>query len=284
MNVKDIVSQIMMLKEDDVDSWIEDRLAFLEDNAIEDRKELSIFTVNAIRLKAEKANTEICGYIPSKTRIKKMMFDISAFKLDDKSIYKSLIDWFKKADEKYITNNSYIMDIIQCVIINYFGYHGYDKNRNALYDSKDSVDSDELSISDFKRNETAMCLERSAVGQNLLSFLGYDPMLIYGYLPSDKGKNSECHAYNCIILKEKAVLVDFTNPIYKDGAFYHTALYKVDGKQLSDFMKGKAQIEVKHKDYYTKNGELVEDITRLVYASNEIESDYFDKSKDNIEP
>ena len=48
-------------------------------------------------------------------------------------------------------------------------------------------------------------------------------------------------------------------------------------------MKGKGQIEVQHKDYVTKGEKLEEELTSIVYASEEIDSKYFEKKKDTQE-
>lgn len=282
MNEKDIIEQIRGLSQEEITTWIDNRIAELESTTPEDRENISVFEVNARRHYAEQAenaeveNTEVHGFIPSKTRIKKNMFDYASIKLDDKSFYETIVNYIRNADEKLLKKNDYIMHLIQHTLINYFGEKGFDSRREALYATKD-IEDDELSISDFRRNGTAMCLERSAVGQNLLAFLGYDPMLVYGYMSSDRGLTNEHHAYNCIIRNGKAILIDFTNPLCKDGKYYRPAFFKVDGEQLADFKKGKGQVEVQHKDLYTQDGEVKENVISLVYGSKEIDPKYFEK-------
>ena len=282
MNEKDIIAQIRGLSQEEITTWIDNRIEELESTTPENRTDISVFEVNARRHYAEKAeneeveNTEVHGFIPSKTCIKKSMFDYVAFKVDDKSFYKTIVNNIRNADEKLLKNNNYIMHIIQKILIDYFGERGTESKREALYTPKD-VDDVERSISDFKRNGTAMCLERSAVGQNILAFLGYDPMLIYGYMSSSKGLTNEHHAYNCIIRDGKAILIDFTNPLCKDGKYYRPASFPIDREHLETFKKGKAQVEVQHKDLYTQVGEVKEDVISLVYGSKEIDPKYFEK-------
>ena len=48
-------------------------------------------------------------------------------------------------------------------------------------------------------------------------------------------------------------------------------------------MKGKGQVEVQHKDYVTKDENLEEESTSIVYASEEIDPKYFEKKKDTQE-
>lgn len=294
MDEKQIIQQIIDLKEDEIEQYIEQRTEELEKTAIEDREQISTFSYKLRRMKGEKENTEVVGYIPSKTKISKMQFDVSSFRIDDNSFYRTIIDYIKAYDPNNIkrgdkVNNNYIMDMIQCTIINYFGMRGNESARNALYDSKDDVENDNnaLSISDFKGNNTAMCAERSAVAQNILSFLGYNPIMIMGYLSSKKGIVNEGHAFNCIIRNGKAILVDFTNPICKDGKYYSVAKYPIKEDDLQAFMKGKGQIEVQYKDLYTENGENKEEIIPAVYSSEEIDPKYFDEhltENKNISP
>ncbi len=286
MNEKDIIKEIINLDEDKIDEWINQRINFLENTTTEDRDEISLTSYILRRAKGEKDNTEVHGYIPKTTRLKKESFELAGFVLDDISYYKQVIDFIREAKdnniintEKNMVNNNYIMQIIQCTIINYLGLYSNESKRNTLYNSRADIDNNILSIKEFKRNGSAMCAEKSSMAQNILAFLGYDPMMIYGYMSTDKGINNEAHAYNCIIRNGKAMLVDFTNPSFKDGQYYMPSCYPVNGENLSNFMKGKAQIEVEHKDYYTENGENKEDITSVVYASEEIDPMYFEKKK-----
>lgn len=290
MDEKQIIQQILDLKENEVEQYIEQRLDELENTAIEDRDTISSISYTLRRAKGEKENTEVVGYIPSKTRLQKMQYDIASFKVDDKSFYKTIIDYVKKVDNNRIKqgdkiNHNYIMSAIQCTIIDYFGMRGNENRRNVLYNSKDDIENgdDTLSIKDFKRNNTAMCLERSAVAQNMLAFLGYNPMMIMGFLSNKKGIVNEGHAFNCIIRNGKGMLVDFTNPICKDGQYYRVAQYPIKEETLQEFMKGKGKIDVQYKNLYTENGEVKEEIIPAVYSSEEIEPKYFEEHS-NVSP
>lgn len=286
MNEKEITKEIKKLDEHEIDEWINKRISFLENTTSEDRDEISLTSYILRRARGEKDNTEVHGYIPKTTQLKKESFDIAGFIIDDTSLYKQVVNSIRQTDddeiinnEKNIINNKVIMQIIQKVIIDYFGPSSNENKRNELYNLRADIDNNILSIKEFKQNGTAMCVEKSAVAQNILAFLGYDPMLIYGYMSTDKGFTNEGHAYNCIIRNGRAILVDFTNPSYKDGKYFRPSYYSVNGENLSKFMKGMAQVEVEHKDYYTENGEIKKDATVVVYASEEIDPLYFAKKK-----
>lgn len=290
MEERKIISLIRSLEETEIDDWIERRLDILEDTAEEDRPQISLNSFILRRARGEKENTEIHGFIPSTTILKKMAFDLNGFTLDDRSYYRDIVDYIRNADEKTAFNNNYIMNVIQHKIVQYLGISGNEAKRNKLYDSsvnlgdgESELDDKSLSIRDFKNNGTAMCVERSAMAQNILAFLGYDPMLIMGYMSTDRGVSNEAHAYNCIIRNGKAMLVDFTNPIYKDGRFFKAATFPMNGEKLEDFKKGLGKTEVTHKDLKTLDGQIIEIPTNIVYASEEIDSKYYDDKKVDID-
>lgn len=288
MEERKIINIIRNLEETEIDEWINRRLDILEATAEENRPDISLNSFLFRRAKGEKENTEVHGFIPSTTLLKKMAYDLNGFTLDDRSYYRDVVNYIRNVDEKTAFNNNYIMNVIQCKIIQYFGMSGNETRRNNLYES--SVDFEDkdggfnakpLSIRDFKSNGTAMCVERSAMAQNILSFLGYDPMLIMGYMSTNKGITNEAHAYNCIIRNGKAMLADFTNPIYKDGKFYRAATFPIDGEKLEDFKKGRGQVEIIHKDLKTVDGQVVEIPTNVVLASEEIEPKYYENNGNN---
>lgn len=283
MDEKQVIQQILDLNEDEIEEFIAKRIEELENNATEDREELSPFAIMRSRMAGVRENPEVMGYIPEKVHIAKSGMDISSFIIDDKSFYKTLVDYIKGAKPNSVkfgdkVNNNYVMNMIQCAIINYFGLSANERARNALYDSKMDIENDDcvLSISDFKKNQTGMCVERSAVAQNILAFLGYNPMMIYGYSSNERDGVNVGHAYTCILRNGKGMLIDFTNPIYKDGKYFKPAMFPINEETLKSFMQGKGKIEVQHKNLYKEDDAEKEDITTWVYSSEEIDPKYFD--------
>ena len=284
MNEKEIIAQIRELKDDEIQKWIDERISYLEKNT---EVKMPIISLERILFRRELNNTDITevhGFIPSSTEVMRKGNDASGIKIDDKDIYGFIVDMIRRSNNNDITKNSYIMNVIQTVIVHYFGKKGIASNRNKMYiglnDFEDDKSLKSLSIKEFMGKETAMCTERSAVGQNLLAFLGYDPIMIYGDLSVKDSVVNEAHAFNCVIRGKTAMLVDFFHPVYKDGKLEKASCYKVDEEQLKKFLKGKGQIEVNHKKYHTENGEVIEEVTPYVYSSNEIEPTYFDKYKE----
>ena len=288
-NEFNLIQKMLLLKDDEIDEFIDSRLNFLEENATENREEISFFTVGCSRINGRGESPEVIGYIPSRTNIKKTATDMSSFRLDDKEAYKSLIAFLRKIDPNLIINNgklcnNNVMRLVQAVLIDYFGLYANDNDRNQLYESKADIDQDDnsFSVKEFKRNNTGMCVERTALAQNLLAFLGYNPMMVYGYLSRENGERNVGHSYNIIIRNGKAILADFSNPIFKDNHFYKTALYPINAETLEHFKKGRGSFAITHKNYHTnEEGEVVETGERRVYSSDEIDPQYFDRKKEN---
>jgi len=105
-------------------------------------------------------------------------------------------------------------------------------------------------------------------------------MMIYGYASNERQGTNVNHAYTCILRNGKGLLIDFTNPIYKNGEFSKTAIYPISKEVLKSFIDGKGKIEVEHKDIYQKNGMEKEMITRWVYSSDRIDPKYFEKKSE----
>ena len=288
-NEFNLIQKMLLLKDDEIDEFIDNRLSFLEENATERREDISFFTVGCSRINGRGESSEVIGYIPSSTNIKKTATDMSSFRLDDKEAYKSLIAFLRKIDSNLIINNgklcnNNVMRLVQAVLIDYFGLYANDNDRTRLYESKADIDEDDnsFSVKEFKRNNTGMCVERTALAQNLLAFLGYNPMMVYGYLSKENGDRNIGHAYNIIIRNGKAIIADFSNPIFKDDHFYKTALYPINGETLEHFKKGRGSFAITHKNYHTnEEGEVVETGERRVYSSDEIDPQYFDRKKEN---
>lgn len=256
MNEDNIIQKIRDLKEEEIDNWITNRVATLEK---EKRN-----PVENLQIKNKNIET---SFIPQEKIIEKENFDMKPFKLDNQDYLKQIINDVRQTEEELATNNNYIMHIVQCAIINYFGLHGVEESRNDLFKSNSKT---VFSITDFEKNLTGMSIERSAMAQNILTFLGYDTILNYGCISNESNKEEEPHAYNCIINGGMALLIDFTTPSYLDGQYYIPSCFAIGQEQLTGFLNGETQIEFGHKDYYTKDGEVQEYETKMIYASNPI--------------
>lgn len=259
MNEFEIIHEIRNLREEQIPSWIENRRSELEGE--ENSELLNDFKINNKNLET--------NFLARTSTINKDEYEALPFILDDIEPYKQLVSDIRNSDNELIENNNYIIHMIQCLIINYFGLHGIEESRSELFKSY-KIDNEPISITLFKKNLSAMSVERSAMAHNLLRFLGYNSILNYGCTSSNSSQDSQLHAFNCIINNGRALIVDFTNPSYIDGKYYVPSCFVIGEEQVQGFFDGEFQIEVQHKDYYTKNGEVQEYKTVMKYESNPI--------------
>lgn len=285
MNEKEIIAQIRNLKDEEVYKYITDRLNCLEENAGEKRESISMLE-KILRKMRGKDNVEVKGFISKNTRIK-MAGASDGFKLNDFSYYNDLVRVIRQADEKKVNNNNYIMDAIQRRIMIYFGMLGSENKREKIYNGfLENESNQDLSISNFKGKDSAMCVERSAMGQNMLAFLGYNPMMIYGMYSDEKGANIG-HAYNCILRSKGSMLIDFTNPTYgiKDGklSYLKPSIYKLNIEQTKELQEGNAEIEVDHVDYNIENEEKKLIYNKIIYSSDKIDPKLIMKNNNSLE-
>lgn len=288
MKSQDIIDKIFDLRDEDVENWVNERIETLEQTSTETMQKLNPFAAKVKRndLKDDiTANTEINGFLTKNVEISKDFYS-TGFVLDDTSFYKMIVQHIKNSDKNLISNNTYIMHLIQRTINDYFGVTATQQRRLSVYNSSVSIDEDGLpsdkpfSVKKFKQNNSGCCSERSAVAQNILSFLGYDTSMIYGYVLSEHSGKNEAHVYNCISLPNgNGVLIDFTNPIFRNGRYYRPSIHKVDSEKLKKFTRGNGEIEVFHKTIRTVNGKDEEELEAWVYGSSEIEKEYFEKKK-----
>ena len=266
-NEFNIVQHIINMEDDEIEDFIYSRCVFLEKNATEHRDELSSFNVSCSRIDGRRESPEVIGYIPYSTRIKFDQNDPVGFNIDDVELYKMIIKFIRETKTEYLINegnlnNDSIIRLVQATIINYFGLNPTTENRDKLYSDK-SQESSAFSIKEFKKSETAMSAERSATAQNLLSFLGYNSMLIYGYISKKDETMNSNYCFNILTSNSKAKLIDFSNPEIQGKTYKKTRMYSLTDSQSKDFKKG--------------NGTFLSQDENLVFSSNEIDPLYFDK-------
>ena len=179
----------------DIEKYVKDRLDYLERNSEE--KIISAFT----GIKSD--------YITKDSPIYSSLVFSSPFYLDDFSLYVKFVKHLKQFNKEKSSENIVDLDIFTLICSMFVLELFYDNSkktvdRHDLYKLKDN-----LSISDFYKNGSAKCIEKSAVMHNLFCFLGIPSNLIFGELKSDE---AALHAYNIVNDPKKNLwLMDFTN-------------------------------------------------------------------------
>lgn len=205
-----------------------------------------------------------CGdFIHPKSEIKRVKY-LDGFCVDDEGAYEELIDNIKflKTQPGYTEASvrAVCLPALQWTIEKYFGNRLSDEdtnNRNKFfYTDHSSVDSEPVSMKkDLKGKKMAMCAEKAALAQNLLSFMGMQSELVISSkcnLSNQESENSEDHAYNLVTTDKGNFIYDPTNPrIFtnekEELVYTQAALYPISVENYQRLKSG-GTVEIEHKD------------------------------------
>ncbi len=188
---------------------------------------------------------------------------VDPFHIDDPEIYRDLLETFAEFKAIPAWQDKTLREIAPYAILrtigNYFGNHwgtaNTENNNRAFYMDHSGNDSADFHLNEFKGQGFAVCAEKAAVAQNLLSFLGYESELVASTkcrLESPDKDDAGGHMYNVIASGEKHFIFDPTNPILvkKDDDSIYTvapAFYPINQAEYHKLMSG-GQVEITHND------------------------------------
>lgn len=241
-NFKPISEKIISLDNIAIKDYIVERLLWLEQ--ITEVKNLGI-----------QENEEIVsvynGYISSNSPIKSSK-SAEAFYLDNINIYYDFIVQYKNhINEEDLLK---MFQDLQNYFTDSFGLIGSQKKRNEVYcehsiELREKItDKNLLSVHKLTEKGAAMCLERSAILQNILSLLGLNSYFIYGRLEKirESETTSELHSYNIVkITKEDYLIYDISNPLsleYNGEKYYFPAINVISEEILNNLISGESYI------------------------------------------
>ena len=278
MNVEVIMSEIRDLRHKDMRNWVKNRINYLEANTKEKDEVISSYT-SMLRKLNNYENTEVCDYIPSTTRIKIRPENLNAFRIDDDQIYYELCEEIMKLPNGVRINHAILFNLIQKTILLYFGGNGHAELRDQLWEARGVNEKEALSMRDYKDRGAALCAERAAVAHNLLTFAGYESIMVFGYKSTCSDINDE-HTFNCVAIEdEKRLLVDFTNPYLVAGNFFPEYKF-LEESEYQDFVKGVGQLEVYYRGHTYNSSGIMQDKSSVVYTSERIPESYFSRSNE----
>lgn len=232
-----ISKEIETLEGNDLKEYVISRILWLEKRTKEqklgitdDNKILSIYK----------------GYISSNSPIKSSK-SAEAFYLDNINIYYDFIRQYKE----HINEDDLLkmFQDLQNYFTDTFGLMGSQKKRNEVYceyssELQNKLFDEGLSVHKLTEKGAAMCLERSAILQNILSLLGLNSYFIYGKLEkiSINNTSSELHSYNIVkITKDDYLIYDISNPLsleYNNEKYYFPAINVIGEGQFNDLIDG----------------------------------------------
>lgn len=212
MTFREFKENYRNMSEEDRKKFINDRLQEFINNSMNGEIGLGV-------------NGSYSGFIGSSTELSSNTL-FPNMKFDDYSIYEDFFNSFNN-DIDTLTNEPALISYIQNYIYKYFG-----NNTSNMFERMEAYDTPDwkaVSIKDLKGKNIAACSERSAMAQNLITFMGLDSEIVFGKL-----NDSESHAY-IIFQPEKnngfRILYDPMNPVEyeKDGQInYGIGVSRID--------------------------------------------------------
>lgn len=206
--------------------------------------------------------TSYKGFIHPETRVMRN-FIVDAVLINDPAIYNALFDSIRQLKENPAWQNRNMREIAQYALVNalgtyfgnFYGTDGTEEANRAFYMDHSGIDSEDIPISDFRGKQIGVCAEKTAVAQNLLTFMGYNSELIMStdckLEPSDN-ISRDGHAYQIISSESGRFIHDPTNPVIvnnTEGSLYAVipASYQITEDQYRLIENG-GRVEVVHTD------------------------------------
>lgn len=181
-------------------------------------------------LNSAECNNLFKGFIPLNTKIKYNSIALETYSMGTTDYFYDFANFLRKNNIKSIANVVYNLEYY---INQYFGYPSKVTREHIFNDiAWNTTTTDEEyfkalennKIGDLKGTGAAQCTERSALAQQLLSFLGMEVYYCMGCI--DLGYKQEAHCFNIFKRKNDYALLDYSMPVTsydKDGkacAFY----------------------------------------------------------------
>jgi len=158
------------------------------------------------------------GFISPESRIKYSNFSMNMYSMKTTDY---IYDFAKYVKKNNINNRGTLVKYVENFINGYFGISNGTDMRDTYFDQiafQTTTTDDEyfeklenLEIGDLKGKNVAMCTERAALAQNLLSLFGFDVYYCMGCV-SNNGKE-ESHCFNIARAKDTFMLLDYSIPV-----------------------------------------------------------------------
>ncbi len=159
----------------------------------------------------------------------------------------------------------------------------YKKHNIPIDEKMGAVDQMQLTgdfpLSALKGTNSAQCMERSALAQNIMKMCGYNSSIMYGDCES-RGF-TEGHSWNAIYDKDgNVMIIDYSNTIfvYKDGQFIRRNPFA--SEFTSEEFKSKEGI-LETRDYHFENGRKILENKNRTYAVGKRLTKNSDKSQED---
>lgn len=185
------------------------------------------------------------GFISPESRIKYSNASMNLYSMKTKDY---IYDFVKYVKKNKINNRGALVKFTENFINSYFGISNGIDMRDAYFDQiafqTTTTDEeyfkklDSLEIGDLKGKNIAMCTERAALAQNLLSLFGFEVYYCMGCV--NNNCKEEPHCFNIARAKDSFMLLDYSLPvpIFENGIVVDYAPFQgsIDINELEDIL------------------------------------------------
>ena len=162
-------------------------------------------------------NTVFKGFIPFSTKIKYASHNMETYNMQTKDFFYDFAKFVK--DNNYKTGMEIVL-VLEYFINSYFGIFKHDIREyifNQVAWNTSTTDEEYFAklenneIGDLKGQSAAMCTERAALAQQILSLFGFEAYYCIGCI--DLGYKQEPHAFNIVKRKNDYAILDYSIPV-----------------------------------------------------------------------
>lgn len=158
------------------------------------------------------------GFISLNTKIRYSNYSMNTYSMNTDDYFYEFARFIKKYQVK---NKGLLVKLIENFINIYFGLPNNKDMRDDFFDEiafkTTKTDEeyfeklDKLTIGDLKGKNRAMCTERAAIAQNLLSFFGIETYYCMGCIYNNGVQ--DVHCFNIARSQDNFILLDYSVPI-----------------------------------------------------------------------
>lgn len=158
------------------------------------------------------------GFISPDSRIKYNNRTVNNYSMTTDDYFYEFAKFVKNS---HVNNKGTLVKVVENFINSYFGVSSGEDKRDDYFDQiafqTTKTDDeyfeklDNLEIGDLKGKNIAMCTERAAIAQNLLSLFGFEVYYCIGCV--DNASKEEAHCFNIARAKNTFMLLDYSLPV-----------------------------------------------------------------------
>ena len=202
------------------------------------------------------------GFIPLSTRIKYMNVAMETYSMQTTDYFYEFVHFIRKYK---INNKGILIQCLETFINNYFGLYVKTDRESIFNDiAWQTTRTDEEyfkalennKIGDLKGKNAAMCTERSAMAEQLLSLFDIETYYCMGCI--NLNNKEEAHCFNIVKRKSDYALIDYSMPVASlnnDGKVkgYYPFIGILSNEEFAEFINGGILKDFPNYEYLNNN-------------------------------